>query len=233
MKKDLKYRLSPEVGKRNYQSESEKLGDIFFIYIITEGCKEELIYLKKLCELFKVSNDNNDSVKFLNDFYKNPKIAVTDSNPINRMKAMIEVAEGKYESDECWLVCDRDNGSFTDSQYQQLMEQCRDYGVNLIVSNPGFQLWLLLHFTNCLEDLKLHEYNKSSKQIKIIEKELKKYVPDYEHGELDMAYFESHIEDAFSNSFLFCVEIGELKDKIGTNMYELIMSFRDKFGELI
>ena len=42
---------------------------------------------------------------------------------------------------ELWMVIDRDGWHLDD-----IVEQCREKRVNLCVSNPAFEFWLLLHF---------------------------------------------------------------------------------------
>ncbi|MGE5551231.1 MAG: RloB family protein [Bacteroidota bacterium] len=63
---------------------------------------------------------------------------------LQRMKTYIQ-QESLKESDEAWLVVDKD--SWTDDQLRQLhewSEQRANYGFAL--SNPDFEYWLLLHF---------------------------------------------------------------------------------------
>ncbi|GBU22782.1 abortive infection protein [Fibrobacteres bacterium R8-0-B4] len=71
----------------------------------------------------------------------------TDSSPphvLNRMKEYI-ADKGLKETDEAWLVVDKDQ--WTDEQLKILFDWAQtrnNYGFAL--SNPKFEYWLLLHF---------------------------------------------------------------------------------------
>jgi RloB-like protein len=52
------------------------------------------------------------------------------------------------EGDEFWLVCDCDHwvNSGHIKNLIQVMQECRQKGIRIALSNPCFELWLLLHF---------------------------------------------------------------------------------------
>ncbi len=53
--------------------------------------------------------------------------------------------ESLKETDEAWLIIDRDNWPENDIQELQIWSQ-RANNYNLAISNPKFEYWLLLHF---------------------------------------------------------------------------------------
>ena len=48
--------------------------------------------------------------------------------------------------DEYCIIVDRDEKSFTELQVNDVKNTCNDQGLRLIITNPCFELWLLLHF---------------------------------------------------------------------------------------
>ncbi|WP_084389102.1 RloB family protein [Fusibacter sp. 3D3] len=55
-----------------------------------------------------------------------------------------------YDSkiDEIWVVFDRDPKTFFEHQYNEIIEKCGKYGINIGFTNPTFEFWLLLHLPN-------------------------------------------------------------------------------------
>ena len=103
------------------------------------------------------------------------------------------------------------------------MDKCQKEVVNIIISNPAFQIWLLLHFTNDLSSYNLEQYEKSSDCIKQgIEPAIKAFEPRYRHGRLNVNTFLPLIKNAMDNSILYSHNIEELRDTIGTNFRILL-----------
>ncbi len=69
-----------------------------------------------------------------------------------------------------YLVVDRDDNSFTEEQVEEVVEICRDEGFQLIITNPCFELWLLLHFPVNKETL-----IKRATKCKNLKEELSRY----------------------------------------------------------
>jgi hypothetical protein len=59
-------------------------------------------------------------------------------------RRLVEIAKGMgaEEFDEIWCVFDRDQHE----RFHEAIQMARDNGFELAVSNPDFELWLLLHF---------------------------------------------------------------------------------------
>ncbi len=66
-------------------------------------------------------------------------------NRINEYIDEFEIGEG----DTFWLVCDCDHWVEPNhiQNLTQVVRQCRQKGIQVALSNPCFDLWLLLHFT--------------------------------------------------------------------------------------
>lgn len=223
-----------------YDSESELLNPALFIAIAAEG-QEEILYVEELEKLVKkYSSDIN--IIILNKFYARMKDAISLSHPSHRYELIEKWREyysqkcGITENDEEWLICDRDNQSFLPEQYDVFVELQRNNSrFHFIVSNPAFQLWLLLHFTDSIpvHDIEQHEFCRD--RIKEIEKILKEnYVSDYVHGSLDWDKYKDHVRDAISNSQQYsALSVDDLKDKTGSHLYKLLEFIEDKLGKKV
>lgn len=86
---------------------------------------------------------------------------------IRKMDAFKTENEQKYnfalhEEDEFWIVTDVDNntnkeknsytGVSNKEKWEQVLEDCEKKSYNLAISNPFFELWLLLHHDDVQED---------------------------------------------------------------------------------
>ena len=158
--------------------------DASLVVVATEGEKCEPVYFETLkrsdqfhnlkihLELLP-SEDGRTSPKYvldkLNNFKKEYKLK---------------------EDDELWLVVDRDFKSWTQAELSLCNKECRQKGIKFCISNPCFELWILLHFMdvdskNKSYKEKLLRNEKTSKrtfnELKIIEKRgrYNKSSPDY------------------------------------------------------
>ncbi len=129
--------------------------------IAVEGNKTEVQYfnyLKNLPDLQSIAQ-----IECLKSNHK--------SSPPQVLKKMLNYCkkESLKESDEAWLVVDKDQ--WTDQQLMQLYEwsqQAENYGFAL--SNPKFEYWLLLHFEDGTNINASHQ----------CDKRLEKHFPNYE-----------------------------------------------------
>jgi hypothetical protein len=138
------------------------------------------------------------------------------SSPPQVLGRMTEYLREKelMESDEAWLVVDRD--SWTEDQLQLLhnwTSTSNNYGFAL--SNPTFEYWLLLHFedasgisnsSNCLE-------------------RLRRYLPDYDKGINTRKITRQMIEEAIGRAkhrdFPPC---SDWPRNVGTTVYKLVQN---------
>jgi hypothetical protein len=73
---------------------------------------------------------------------------------------------------------------------REAVRTAREHGVNLAISNPCFELWLLLHFEQCRSHLRGYE---------AVVVKLKEHVPDYDK-EVSFRHFESRVTTAIENA---------------------------------
>ena len=124
--------------------------------------------------------------------------------------------------DKLNMVIDRDKQNFKDYQYDEVVEFCLNYKVNLYVSNPTFEFFLMLHFKEVLEeDRDIMFENKRVGRKRYLEKRLHD-ICNYKKSSLNFNVFEPYIQDAIEREKLFAEDIMELKDKLGSNVGILI-----------
>ncbi len=227
----LSKRPITQIGKTEIPPQSLKEEPLRFIAIVTEGSVEELVYLKGFEMELRRKSGNNVTIYFLNDYIREEILAKEEkaSHPKRRLMLMKELLSQKNPDftqypDEAWLVCDRDEQSFSESQYNDVLKECKDYNINLIISNPAFQIWLLFHFDAWLREYFYEDGLVGTDKLKLIEKRLKRVLPYYKHGAMNFTLFAQKVGNAMVNSRKYCVNCVELRDEIGTNFADLLQS---------
>lgn len=233
---ELRFKVDTTINQQAVEADSMAMANVYMIAIVTEGSHEELDYLRYVArECRRRDRDINIEILFLNDLYADELVAVGHSHPKHRLAAMerwINYSDKfNIAGDERWLVCDRDRQNFHDDSYDKIVAQCSSLGINLIVSNPAFQLWLLLHFTDNVAALGLETLPTCKQQIKTIEHALRQpgRAVGYQHGHVDMAVFAPHIEAAIVNSQPYIAVPEHLRDNIGTNFANLLQSLKSLY----
>lgn len=142
--------------------------------IATEGAKTEPTYFK----LFN-SKDNAVSVKCIRGKDKSAPRHV-----LKRMREFIDKND-LLDGDEAWLVVDTDHWREEDlAALHAWSESEAHYG--LAVSNPCFEYWLLLHF----------EAGSGAPDRNRCLARLRKHMPNYDKGNLEVGALESGIAEA-------------------------------------
>ena len=95
------------------------------------------------------------------------------------------VRRSPRDYDEVWCVFDVDQFDI-----QGAVREARSHGVNLAISNPCFELWLLLHFEPCRSHLSGYE---------AVVVKLKKHVPDYDKA-VSFRHFDGRVTTALENA---------------------------------
>ncbi|MCD4653712.1 RloB family protein [bacterium] len=116
------------------------------------------------------------------------------------------------EYDEVWCVFDIDDHPNLNDAFQM----ARDNGIKLAVSNPCFELWLLLHFRE----------NPGQQNRKAVLKLLRKYIPKYDKH-IDFACLENGVNDASKRAERLereAAKAGESGENPSTRVYLLTNS---------
>ncbi len=137
-----------------------------------------------------------------------------------------EAQDVTYSSDvdSLNMVVDRDKDSFTEKQYDKVVEFCKKNNVNLYISNPSFELWLYMHFDEFdfenKEDLIINrKMNNSGRRY--IEKRLHD-VCGYRKKSLNFKEFEPGIKNAIRREKKLAEDITKIKNELGTNVVLLV-----------
>ena len=181
-------------------------------------CLKENCHLKLEDKIADKSLVISELVKFIED-----RLDLT--NQIENIVNYIEEQQILYISDWDYIciIIDRDKGNVKTHQYVQIIEKCKEKNMRLFVSNPTFEFWLLLH------SQKVFDYNPeellSSQKIgnkRFLEKALSDVFEGYRKEHIRVKCFMPHIRTAIANEKMFCEDISELQEKLGSNVGELL-----------
>ena len=127
------------------------------------------------------------------------------------------------ETDTINIVIDRDKDNFFEYQYDNVLKFCEDNNINLYVSNPNFEFWLMLHFedVNKLDKMEMYENRKVNSRKRYLEQQLHS-ICKYKKNKFDFKIFESRIATAIKNEKEYCEDICDLKDNLGSNVGKLV-----------
>ena len=186
-------------GKREFKprKRSSANRDASLIVIATEGAKTERIYFKDFI-----------SPKY----YQNPRVHVNvikrKSNKSAPKYVIDALDEFKKEyrlrgDDELWMVIDTDN--WPDKQLSDVATKCHQKDYSLAVSNPCFELWLLLHVKDLDEygaDMlkKLESNHKVNQNRTVLENELSQILDGYNKSNPDTEAFLPHVRYAIQQA---------------------------------
>lgn len=132
--------------------------------------------------------------------------------------------------DKICLVVDRDPMSFTSSQFDYVKNTCATNNVQFYISNPRFELWLLMHSSNfvTMKDDLAAKYSTMAPPefLNHIESLLKQEFNGYNKSKLKTKPFMQAINTAVANEKAFTENIDALKNDMGTNVGLLIQRMR-------
>lgn len=160
----------------------------------------------------------------------------TDNSSPEYVHAQLREFMKEYEiddDDELWMVIDRDKWQEgTLSQLAQLCGQNRH--LHFCMSNPCFELWLLLH----LEDIESYdetlmaELKENKKRAKYSDTWLKRrvrmHLGSYSESEYDAYHFMPHVDVACDRAKRMDINPADRwPQSVGTRVYRLIESIKN------
>ncbi|MDP8232789.1 MAG: RloB family protein [Candidatus Zophobacter franzmannii] len=168
------------------------------IIISTEGSKTEPAYFKALSTIVK----ENIAFIYLERTvigHSAPKyiVGLIDEYVAREKKQHGSAKDYKRYKDEYWVVIDQD--SWMD--LPEIAEECKHKGYNLSISNPCFELWILMHFIPEQELKKLPHLSGCHYAIS----ELRKYVRGYTKARYNFAKVLSKTK--------YAVQMAEIMDR--------------------
>lgn len=207
----------------------EAFRDARLIVIATEGKDTERIYFKALAKE-----------------YTNPRVHVhilercedeqNNSSPEHVLKQLNDY-KGQYElesDDELWLVIDKDH--WTEAMLSHVATACaQDDYMHVALSNPCFELWLLLHFVDAAlltsgeQHLWMENRKKSKNADPYLKVLLRQEMGSYHESAYDALLLVAHVEEAIERArALDKNPTDRWPQTIGTRVYLLAESIMNR-----
>lgn len=178
----------------------EAFRDARLIVIASEGKDTERIYFKALAKE-----------------YTNPRVHVhvlerseneqNNSSPEHVLKQLNDY-KSQYEleaDDELWLVVDKDR--WTEAMLSRVATECsQEVAMHMALSNPCFELWLLLHMEDAVslppEERKqwMENRRKSKNADPYLKVRLRQKMGSYHESSYDALALIAHVEDAIERA---------------------------------
>lgn len=146
------------------------------------------------------------------------------------------------EFDKICFVIDRDKNSFIKSsnpkndQYGYVLSKCRENKFGFYITNPCFEYWLLLHFSEALsldeekliENKRYNSFGIESKNGKTYtEMKLRELLPGYQKNKYDVEKLIHNIDLAIEQEKQVCEDEELLECNIGSRIGKLIEELRN------
>lgn len=133
--------------------------------------------------------------------------------------------------DEFCILIDRDSKNHSETNMRDCISYCEDKGYNCYVTNPCFEFWLLLHFSNVYEEYSDRlEYIKQNPKISAAHTFVSNEVSIRAHHGKKCIGFETkylpNIDKAIVHAKQFPSEVDDLVENIGCNIWRLIEKMR-------
>ena len=194
-------------------------------YIIPEGEKTEIQYflgirdnareinINSLIEVIPIENDDEE---------------LGQSHPIRKITNFNEdIENNKFlydkEIDKVCFVIDRDPQNFSEQQYDNFLKMCKDYNYKVYVSNPTFELFLLMHDDKIFDIDKraMLENRRVSNSKRFLEVKLSE-IFGCNKKNINFEKFKVNIKKAINNEKKFEENLFDLKDNLGSNVGTLL-----------
>lgn len=221
-------RISHVFGKRTVSSESIEPNELYYIAFAGEG-KTEYEYFDKIIDnAEKLGISKYIKIEPLKTDDEND----TQSHPLHIIELLHERKDNfnfGYEPHEIWMVVDRDRQNVKKDQLIQIIKTCQKEGYNLALSNPTFELWLLLHITN-IEEYDRDEILKNRKigKKRFLEKEIGKLCNGYRKPRIPFELDATMLNEAIVKAKKLEYDNFQLIDKLGTNVFVLLEHILNK-----
>ena len=207
----------------------EAFRDARLIVIATEGKDTERIYFNALAKeytntrvhvhiLERCENEQNNSC---------PEHVL---GQLNNYKEQYELES----DDELWLVIDRDR--WTDAMLSHVAKECaQDNYLHVAMSNPCFELWLLLHLIDVVllssdEQQKLMENARKSKRSDpYLKVRLRQEIGSYHEAKYDVLKLIENVEVAIERAKELDKNVTDRwPQTLGTRVYQLAESVMNR-----
>lgn len=208
--------------RREFKRESFSR-DIQRLFVIaTEGVKTEIKYFE---EFKSEQYYNNQSV-----YVEVLKRLTTDSSPDVVIRELNNFAK-EYrlrDEDELWMVIDRDKQSWTQREIARIARLCIQKRYGFALSNPCFEVWLLLHVKDYntyskQKQVALFKNGRANASRSILENELVAICGSYNKSNLNVSHYLPTINVAITRAeALVENETERWPNGFGTHIFKLV-----------
>jgi len=190
-------------------------------YIIPEGEKTEIQYflgvrnnageinINSLIEVIPIENDEDE---------------LGQSHPLRKIDNFNkDIKNNKFlydaEIDKVCFVIDRDPQNFSKQQYDDFLQRCENYKYKVYVSNPTFELFLLMHDDKIfdLDKNQMFENRKVNNNKRFLESKVSEFFGCNKRN-IIFEKFINNIRKAIDNEKNFEENILALEYKLGSNV---------------
>ncbi len=144
------------------------------IFLSCEGSVTEEEYFDIVSEIFEALKNKIQFISVVEDAVRTHHKSRTGDQAIllskNRPKQLVEKIEqfklekepiyefSKYPEDEFWIVADIDSNTAPEwiDEFECALDICDEKGYGYAISNPFFEMWLLLHHVDAVDEDKAH-----------------------------------------------------------------------------
>ncbi|WP_160559410.1 RloB family protein [Parablautia muri] len=239
----------------NFENESESVEPRIKFYCVSEGATEESYF-------YGVRN-NKVELNIKNDVYieviEKQKGQETLSHPMQLVNACLfqmgridaegnQIPEDKWKENCKWddfdmqadcvcVIFDRDYRKLEES-LDTIFDLCNQHRIKVIMSNPNFELWLLMHFPNLEQyspkmlldnkkNLRHQLFDDASTNKKYLEILVSKNAEGYSKGsKIRFERFLPFVDRAIGQAKIYSEDIKSLVDNLGTSMGRLMEEMR-------
>lgn len=212
---------------RNYKK-NKPFRDASYKLIVGEGLTE-VQYFEGLISII----DKKDRRKYKIKVYPFPADGRTVPKYLiaNAIAFRETFSDFRKDMDELWVLVDKDLNN--DGVLNEAVNDCKTEKINLAVSTPCFELWLLLHISDLSRlhfDINPIFNNKPNRiAAQNCEKELRKVLGAYNKSRLPLDEFLPHTDTAIERAK--AIDNGaadKWPTEIGTRVYKLIENIQFK-----
>lgn len=239
----------------HFEEESDTIKPRIRFYCVSEGATEE--------SYFYGIRNNRVELHIKNDVFievvEKQEGQETLSHPMQLVNACLfqmgridsagnPIAEDKWKENCKWddfdirmdcvcVIFDRDYRKLKESM-DTIFDLCNRHGIRVIMSNPNFELWLLMHFPNIKQyssemllenkkNLRHQLFENASTNKKYLEILVSQNADGYSKGNrIRFEKFLPLVDNAIEQAKLYCEDSRNLVDELGTSVGRLIESMR-------
>ena len=186
----------------------------------TEGNTEAQYFEGLKNNLEDLASENNAIlVLYKNDTKSAPKHIVDLMD-----EYALEVADSGIDNNEFWVIFDRDKQNNKAAKLLEIITQCEGKGYNIGITNPTFELFLLMHIADIgkYKKRQLLENPYVTAKRRFLDKELSVKMKGYNKTKIIFEKFRPNIPHALKQAKKYEKDPRQLVRELGTTIHKLI-----------